>query len=142
MVVLKLEMIPINHSYWRKRYEIARIVISKRLNSLRTDSIRSKQVGVSLVGEIMATSYVRAEQRTVLQFCYDSGMTPLDTLSKVKQDEYHWNVSQALVYKLFSRFREEKPADERMGKPPLRILAKARQLNQSSAKTEDKRCAT
>ena len=68
----------------------------------------------------MATSYVRAEQRTVIQFCYDSGMTPLDALSKVKQDEYHLNVSQALVYKLFSRFREEKPADERMGKPPLR----------------------
>ena len=68
----------------------------------------------------MATSYVRAEQRIVIQFCYDSGMTPLDTLSKVKQDEYHLNVSQALVYKLLSRFREEKPADERMGKPPLR----------------------
>ena len=47
-------------------------------------------------------------------------MTPLDTLSKVKQDEYHLNVSQALVSKLFSRFREEKPADKRMGKPPLR----------------------
>ena len=47
-------------------------------------------------------------------------MTPLDTLSKVKQDEYHLNVSQALVYKLFSRFREKKPADECMGKPPLR----------------------
>ena len=94
--------------------------ISKRLHSLRTDSIRSKQVGVSSISEIMVTSYVRAEQRTVIQFCYDSGMTPLDTLSKVKQDEYHLNVSQTLVYKLFSRFREEKPADERMGKPPLR----------------------
>ena len=30
------------------------------------------------------------------------------------------NVSQALVYKLFSRFREGKPADERMGRPPHR----------------------
>ena len=90
------------------------------MHSLRTDSIRSKQVGVSSIGEIMATSYVRAEQRTVIQFCYDSGMTPLDTLSKVKQDEYHLNVSQALVYKLFLRFREEKPADERIGKLPLR----------------------
>ena len=47
-------------------------------------------------------------------------MTPLDTLSKVKQDEYHLNVSQALAYKLFSRFRKEKPAHERMGEPPLR----------------------
>ena len=68
----------------------------------------------------MATSYVRAEQRTVIQFCYDARMTPLDTLSKVKQDEYHLNVSQALVYKLFSRLREKKHADERMGKPPLK----------------------
>ena len=30
------------------------------------------------------------------------------------------NVSQTLVYILFPRFREGKPADERMGKPPLR----------------------
>ena len=46
-------------------------------------------------------------------------MTPLHTLNKVKQDEYHLNVSQALVYKLFSRFREGKHADERMVRPPL-----------------------
>ena len=72
----------------------------------------------------MATSYVRAEQRTIIQFCYDSGMTPLDTLSKVKQDEYHLNVSQALVYKLFSIFRVEKSADGCMGKPPLRNTGK------------------
>ena len=61
----------------------------------------------------MAMSYVRAEQRTVIQFCFDSGMTPLTTLILVKQEEYHLNVSQALVYKLFSRFRERKPADDR-----------------------------
>ena len=79
-------------------------------------SIQSKQVGVSSIGKITATSYVRAEQQTLIQFCYDSRMT----LSKVKQDEYHLNVSQALVCNFFSRFREEKPADERMGKPPLR----------------------
>ena len=72
----------------------------------------------------MATYYITVEQQRVIQFCYDSGMTPLDTLSKVKQDEYHLNVSQALVHKLFSRFREEKPADERMGKPPLRNTGK------------------
>ena len=30
------------------------------------------------------------------------------------------NDSQALVYKLFLRFREGKPADERMGRHPLR----------------------
>ena len=90
----------------------------------RTDSIRSKQVGVSSIGEIMATSYVRAEQQTIIQFCYDAGMTPLDTLSKVTQEEYHLNVSQALVYKLFSRFREGTAAAEPMGRPPLRNTGK------------------
>ena len=55
--------------------------IPKRLHNLRTDSIRSKQVGMSSSGEIMVTSYVRAEQRTEIQFCFDSGMTPLDTLN-------------------------------------------------------------
>ena len=39
--------------------------ISKRLHNLRTECIRSKQVGMSLSCEKMATSYVRAEQRTV-----------------------------------------------------------------------------
>ena len=83
----------------------------------------------------MAMSFVRAEQRTVIQFCFDSGMTPLTTLILVKQEEYHLNVSQALVYKLFSRFRERKPADDR------KTLAKVGKSNQSSAKIEDKRCA-
>ena len=55
--------------------------MSKRLHNLRTDGIRSKQVGMSSSDEIMATSYVKAEQRTVIQFCFDSGMTPLDTLN-------------------------------------------------------------
>ena len=72
----------------------------------------------------MATSYVRAEQRTVIQFCFESGMTPLHTLNYVKQDEYHQHVSQALVYKLLSKFREGTAAAERMRKPPLRNTGK------------------
>ena len=82
--------------------------------------MRSKQVGVISSGERMATSYVRAEQQTVIQFCFDSGMTPLDTLNKVKQDEYHLNVSQALVNRIFLRFRKWTAAVERMGRPPHR----------------------
>ena len=97
---------------------------------------------MSSISEMMATSYVRAEQRTVIQFCYDSGMTPLDTLSKVKQDECHLNVSQALVYKLFPRFCKEKMETNVWENRHIEILAKARQSNQLSAKTEDKRCAT
>ena len=69
----------------------------------------------------MATD-VRVEQRTVIKFCYESGMTPLDTLKQVKQVESHRNVSRALVYKLFSRFREGKPAQEPMGRPPLKNM--------------------
>ena len=65
----------------------------------------------------MATSDVRAEQRTVIKFCYESGMTPLDTLKQVKQVERHRNVSRALLYKLVSGFREGKPAQEPMGRP-------------------------
>ena len=47
-------------------------------------------------------------------------MTPLDTLNKVKQDKYHLDVSQALLYKLLLRFCEVTAAAERMGRPPLR----------------------
>ena len=64
----------------------------------------------------MATSYLRAEQQTVIQLCFESGMEPLDSLNLVKQDEYHLNVSRALVYKFLSIFREWTAA----GRPPLR----------------------
>ena len=47
-------------------------------------------------------------------------MSPLDTLNLVKQDEYHLNVSQTLVHKLLSRFRDGTAASERMGRSPLR----------------------
>ena len=39
-----------------------------------------KQVSASSSGEKMATSGVRAEQRTVIQFCFESRMIPLETL--------------------------------------------------------------
>ena len=82
----------------------------------------------------MATSYARAEQRTVIQLCFDSGMTPLDTLNYVKQEEYHLNVSQALVYKLFSRFRQGKPADELMERPPLRNTGEGTEVESGVSK--------
>ena len=68
----------------------------------------------------MATSYVWVEQLTVKQFCLEPGMTPFDTLNYVKLDEYHLNVSQALVYKILLRFCEGIAAAERMGRLPLR----------------------
>ena len=55
-------------------------------------------------------------------------MTLLDTLNYVKQDEYHLNVSQALVYKLLSRFREGTAAAELMGRPPLRNTGKGTEV--------------
>ena len=116
--------------------------VSKRLHNLRTDDIRSKQVGVSSSGEIMATSYVRAEQWTEIQFCFDSRMTPLDTLNYVKQDEYHLNVSQALVYKLLLRFREGKSADERMEIPPLRNTGEGMEVESVVSNDRRQRCAT
>ena len=115
--------------------------VSKRLHNLRTDDIRSKQVGVSSSGEIMATSYVRAEQRTEIQFCFDSGMTP-HTLNYVKQDEYHLNVSQAFVYKFLLRFREGKSADERMEIPPLRNTGEGTEVESVVSNDRRQRCAT
>ena len=76
----------------------------------------------------MATSCIQAEQRTLVQFCFESGKTPLDTLNLVKQKEYHLNVSQALVYKLLSRFREGTAAAERMGRLPLRNIGKGTEV--------------
>ena len=90
----------------------------------------------------MATSYVRAEQRTKIQFCFNSGMTPLDTLNYVKQDEYHLNVSQALVYKLFSRFCQGKHADERVGMPLLRNTGEGTEVESVVSKDRRQRCAT
>ena len=55
-------------------------------------------------------------------------MTPLDTLNYVKQDEYHLNVSQSLVYKLLSRFRKETAAAQRMGRLPLRNTGKGKEV--------------
>ena len=48
----------------------------------------------------------------------------------------------ALICKLLSRSYEGKPALERMGRPPLKILAALSKLNQPSATTEDTRWLT
>ena len=47
------------------------------------------------------------------------------------------NVSHALVYKLFTRFREGKPADEGMGRPPLRNTGKGTEVE--SVVSKDRR---
>ena len=53
----------------------------------------------------MATSDIRAEQRTVIQFGYDSGMAPLDTLNYVNQGEHHQNESQLSIQIIFENSR-------------------------------------
>ena len=73
----------------------------------------------------------------MIKFCYVSGMTPLNTLKQVKQVERHRNVSRALVYKLFSRFREGKPAQEPMGRPPLKNMGNVTKVE--SAVSDDRR---
>ena len=90
----------------------------------------------------MATSYLRAEQQTVIQFCFDSGMTQFNTLNLVKRDEYHLNVSQALIYTLFSRFRQGNPADKRMGGLPLRNTGEGAEVESFVSKDRRQRCAT
>ena len=82
MVVLKLEMISVIHSYCRKCYLNARIVSECQsefiINELTAyDQNKSGQAPVVK----MATSYIQGEQRTEIQFCFESGMTPLDILN-------------------------------------------------------------
>ena len=89
----------------------------------------------------MATSYIPLEQQTVIQFCFESGMSPLDTLNLVKQVEYHMNVSQALVYELLWRFREGTAASERMVRPQLRNTGKDTKT-ELVVSIDDKWCAT
>ena len=40
---------------------------------------------MSLSGEKMGTSDVRPEQPTLIQYCFESGIKPLDTLKKVSK---------------------------------------------------------
>ena len=52
------------------------------------------------------------------------------------------NVSQALVYTLFARCRQGKPADERMGGSPLRNTGEGTEVLSVLSKDRRQRCAT
>ena len=63
-------------------------------------------------------------------------MIPLDTKVS-KATRISPECITALEYKLLSRFREEKPAGERMGRPPLRSTGKVTKVE--SAVNNDRR---
>ena len=85
----------------------------------------------------MATSDVRAEQRTVMQYWLESRMIPLDTLILSKATRTSPECITALEYKLLSRFRKENPAAELMGRPLLRSTSNVTKVE--SAINNDRR---
>ena len=45
-------------------------------------------------------------QRTIINFCVEGGMTPIQTLKQMPCTDKYKNVSKQLVYKWHSRFRD------------------------------------
>ena len=54
----------------------------------------------------MATSDKDAAHRNVIKFCFDLGMTPVETQKKLQLTEDHRHVSRSLVYKWHKRFED------------------------------------
>ena len=70
--------------------------------------------------EKMATSDDEAAYRTVIRFCVELVMTPVETQRNLKSVERHANVSRALVYKWHGRFSKgwsENPDSSKRGRP-------------------------
>ena len=68
----------------------------------------------------MATSEEIAAHRSVIRFCVDLGLTPVETQKKMQSTERHKNVSRALVYKWHRRYSDGLSADpqkETRGRP-------------------------
>ena len=54
----------------------------------------------------MATSDKDAAHRNVIKFCFDLGMTPVETQKKLQLTEDRRHVSRSLVYKWHKRFED------------------------------------
>ena len=54
----------------------------------------------------MATSDKDAAHRIVINFCFDLGMTPVETQKKLQLTEDHRHVSRSFVYKWHKRFED------------------------------------
>ena len=52
----------------------------------------------------MATCDERAASRTVIEFCTEAGMSPVETIEKMRKTDKYKHVSRALVYKWHGRF--------------------------------------
>jgi transposase len=65
----------------------------------------------------MATSDEGAARRTAIQFCVQSGMTPIKTFCQLKSTERYKNVSRALVYKWHGRFSDGYTENTPRGRP-------------------------
>ena len=68
----------------------------------------------------MARSEEIAAHRSVIRFCVDLGLTPVETQKKMQSTERHKNVFRALVYKLHLRYSDglsADPQEETRGRP-------------------------
>ena len=54
----------------------------------------------------MATSDKDAAHRNVIKFCFDLGMTPVETQKKLQLTEDHRHVSRSLVYNWHKQFED------------------------------------
>ena len=52
----------------------------------------------------MATSENDAGHRGIIKYCFESGMTPDQTIKEMKSSQTHQNVSRILIYKRHKRF--------------------------------------
>ncbi|KAK3084951.1 hypothetical protein FSP39_021962 [Pinctada imbricata] len=54
----------------------------------------------------MATSRKDAEHKTVIRYCVDRGLTPIQTKKEIESSGMYGNVSRALIYKWHKRFTD------------------------------------
>lgn len=66
----------------------------------------------------MATFEEEKARRTAIQFCVQTGMTPIDTYKKLKSTERYSGVSRSLVFKWHSRFSDGWTDSAQRGRKP------------------------
>ena len=70
----------------------------------------------------MATLEEEKAQRTAIQFCLQTGMTPLDTYQKLKCTDRYSGISQSLVFKWHNRFSYYWTDNPQRGRKPYIIV--------------------
>ena len=69
------------------------------------------------VKQKMATSDEDAAHRSAIQFCFPSGLKPIETFCQLKSTERYNNVSRALAYTWHGRFSNGNTVNTSLGGP-------------------------